>query len=150
MTIKSVFDGKNSQGPPPTTEGVLRVHLCDVQQAVSPRHLPRREPLTWSTEMAIQYESRKLTLEELIALHSLPNDALATAQEAAAFLRLKYATLAWYRCNGGGPAFVRVGPKLIRYRMGDLRNHAKNQAMGEGMRKVGEAMLAARTNKAGN
>ena len=67
------------------------------------------------------YEPKKLTPAELAELHALPDESLLTAQEAAAFLRLKYGTLAWYRCQGGGPAFVRVGPKLIRYRVGDLR-----------------------------
>ena len=92
-----------------------------------------------------QYSPGNLTAEELAKLHQLPDDALLTAQEAAEVLRLKYTTLAWYRCNGGGPAFVRVGPKVIRYRMGDLREYAKGQPMGEGVRKVAAAMLAART-----
>lgn len=91
------------------------------------------------------YESPQLSPEQLAELHALPDEALATAQEAAAFLRLKYGTLAWYRCQGGGPKFTRVGPKLIRYRMGDLREYAKGQPMGEGVRKAGAAMLAART-----
>lgn len=56
------------------------------------------------------YEPKKLTPAELAELHALPDEALLTAQEASAFLRLKYNTLSWYRCNGGGPAFVRVGP----------------------------------------
>lgn len=93
------------------------------------------------------YQAPSLTPDELSELHALPDDALATSQEAAAFLRLKYATLSWYRCQGGGPKFVRIGQKLIRYRMGDLREYAKGQPMGEGMRKVGVAMLAARTCK---
>lgn len=54
------------------------------------------------------YEPKKLTPAELAELHALPDESLLTAQEAAAFLRLKYGTLAWYRCQGGGPAFVRV------------------------------------------
>ncbi|MCX5473664.1 hypothetical protein OSH04_18230 [Alcaligenes sp. A-TC2] len=91
------------------------------------------------------YESPQLSPEQLAELHALPDDALATAQEAAAFLRLKYGTLAWYRCQGGGPKFTRIGPKLIRYRMGDLREYAKGQPMGEGVRKAGAAMLATRT-----
>lgn len=99
--------------------------------------------------MTNPYEPRKLNAEELAEMHNLPDDALATAPEAAAFLRIKYNTLAWYRCNGGGPAFVRIGPKLIRYRMGDLRKYAKGQPMGDGMRKVGAAMLAARTKAEG-
>ena len=93
------------------------------------------------------YESPQLSPEQVAELHALPDDALATAQEAAAFLRLKYGTLAWYRCQGGGPKFTRVGPKLIRYRMADLREYAKGQPMGEGVRKAGAAMLAARTTK---
>ena len=93
------------------------------------------------------YESPQLSPEQVAELHALPDEALATAQEAAAFLRLKYGTLAWYRCQGGGPKFTRVGPKLIRYRMADLREYAKGQPMGEGVRKAGVAMLAARTAK---
>ncbi|MDX3907459.1 MAG: hypothetical protein QHC78_17350 [Pigmentiphaga sp.] len=91
------------------------------------------------------YEPPHIAKERLDELHTLHDDALATAQEAAAFLRLKYGTLAWYRCQGGGPKFTRIGPKLIRYRMGDLREYAKGQPMGEGVRKAGAAMLAART-----
>ena len=49
---------------------------------------------------------------------------------------------------GGGPAFVRVGPKLIRYRLGDLREYMKGQPMGEGVQRAAMAMLAARTAKA--
>lgn len=85
--------------------------------------------------------------QDIIELHKLPDDALATAKEAAAFLRLKYNTLAWYRCNGGGPNYVRIGPKLIRYRLGDLRDYAKGQPMGDGVRRAAEAMLVARTGK---
>ena len=90
------------------------------------------------------YEPKKLTPAELAELHALPDDALVTAQEASAFLRLTYGTLAWYRCQGGGPKFTRVGPKLIRYSLGDLREYAKGQPMGEGMRRCAQAALAAR------
>jgi len=61
-------------------------------------------------------QTEKLSPEEMAELHALPDDALATAQEAAAFLRLRYNTLSWYRCNGGGPKYTCVGPKLIRLR----------------------------------
>lgn len=90
-------------------------------------------------------EPKKLTAEELAELHALPDEAMVKPEEAAAILRLKRATLAWYRCHGGGPKYARVGPKLIRYRMGDLREYAKGQPMSEGVRKVADAMLAART-----
>lgn len=95
--------------------------------------------------MANPYEPKRLTPDELTELHALPDDALATAQEAAAFLRLRYHTLAWYRCHGGGPKYTRLGPKMIRYRIGDLRDYARGQPMSDGMRRVGAAMLAART-----
>lgn len=95
--------------------------------------------------MATYYEPKKFSAEEITELHALPDEALATAQEAAAFLRLKYHTLAWYRCNSVGPKYTRLGPKTIRYRIGDLRDYAKGQPMSDGMRKVGAAMLAART-----
>lgn len=39
--------------------------------------------------MATPYEPKKLSPEEMSELHALPDDALATVQEAAAFLRLK-------------------------------------------------------------
>ncbi|HCL3865655.1 TPA: DNA-binding protein [Pseudomonas aeruginosa] len=97
--------------------------------------------------MVTYYEPKKLSPAELAELHALPDAALVTAQEAAAFLRLKYHTMAWYRCNGGGPKFTRLGPKMIRYRMGDLRDYAKGQPMSEGVRKVAAAMLAGRTAK---
>lgn len=90
-------------------------------------------------------EPKKLPAEELAELYALPNEAMIKPEEAAAYLRLKRATLAWYRCHGGGPKYVRVGPKLIRYRMDDLREYAKGQPMSEGVRKVAAAMLAART-----
>lgn len=95
--------------------------------------------------MADPYEPKKLTPNDWAELHALPDDALATAQEAAAFLRLSYNTLAWYRCNGGGPNYTRLGPKMIRYRIGHLRDYARGQPMSEGMRRVGAVMLAART-----
>ncbi|MBC7285798.1 helix-turn-helix domain-containing protein [Hoeflea sp.] len=89
------------------------------------------------------HEPKKITSEELAELHSLPDDALVTATEAAAFLRLKDGTLAWYRCKGGGPAYVRIGGKSVRYRMGDVREYAKGQRLSEGRQRAAAAMLAA-------
>jgi hypothetical protein len=72
--------------------------------------------------MAIGQRTRgDFTAEVISHLLALPDDALVNAHEAAQVLRLKYNTLCWYRCHGGGPAYVRVGPKAIRYRMRDLR-----------------------------
>ncbi len=66
-------------------------------------------------EHACDYpEPKKLNPEELAELHALPDEAMVKPEEAAALLRLKRATLAWYRCRGGGPKYIRVGPKLRR------------------------------------
>ena len=43
------------------------------------------------------------------------------AGEAAAFLRLSPNALNWYRSQRRGPTYQRIGPKTIRYRVGDLR-----------------------------
>ena len=90
--------------------------------------------------------ANKLTAQDLTELHALPDDALLSPHEAAAFLRLSYSTLAWYRCHGGGPKFIHSGPKLVRYRLGDLREYAtgKHHSRSEGMKRSVTAMLAAR------
>lgn len=90
--------------------------------------------------------AKKFTAQDLTELHALPDDALLSPHEAAALLRLSYSTLAWYRCHGGGPKFIHSGPKLVRYRMGDLREYAtgKRQSRSEGMKRSVTAMLAAR------
>jgi len=40
---------------------------------------------------------------------------LLTAKEAAAYLNLSDATLAKWRCIGGGPTFIRYSARCIRY-----------------------------------
>lgn len=46
-------------------------------------------------------------------------DALIAEVQAADFLRISIRTLQAWRCQGAGPAFVRVG-RAIRYRRRDL------------------------------
>lgn len=67
------------------------------------------------------YQPKNLTHEELAVLHVLPDDVLVNSAEAAAFLCIKPNSLNWYRCHGGGPKYVHVGSKAVRYRLGDLR-----------------------------
>ncbi|GAB6141166.1 hypothetical protein JCM14076_18950 [Methylosoma difficile] len=69
-----------------------------------------------------------LSPEEVAALYTLPDEALLTPAEAAAFLNLKRQTLNWYRCQGGGPRFVKIG-STIRYRVGDLRGNVKAEVV---------------------
>lgn len=45
---------------------------------------------------------------------------------------------------GRRPEVLRVGPKLIRYRVGDLRDYASGHAMGDGVHRAAQAALAGR------
>lgn len=62
-----------------------------------------------------------LSFAELRELHALPDDALLNVHEAAAFLRLSPNALNWYRSQRRGPVYLRIGSKVIRYRLADLR-----------------------------
>ncbi|WP_313008910.1 helix-turn-helix transcriptional regulator [Stutzerimonas nitrititolerans] len=89
-------------------------------------------------------QSSDISPEELTELYTLPDDALVTAAEAAAFLRLKVNTLAWYRCKGCGPSFVRIGGTSIRYRLGDIRAYAKGHGQSEDQSQMAELRLYVR------
>lgn len=60
---------------------------------------------------------------ELNELLKLDDDAFVTTREAAAVLALAPDTLVWYRKRAPerSPKFHRLGAKIVRYRMGDLR-----------------------------
>lgn len=64
-----------------------------------------------------------LSPEQLNELLKLDDDALVNVTEAAAVVGLKPKSLNWYRTVAPerGPSFRRIGPRSIRYRMGDLR-----------------------------
>jgi excisionase family DNA binding protein len=47
-------------------------------------------------------------------------DQLLTTKEAADFLSLSHKTLEYFRVAGGGPRFVKLAPKAVRYRKADL------------------------------
>ena len=48
----------------------------------------------------------------------LDDESLSLPQEAADHLRMQKQTLANWRCQGGGPAFTRVGNRIL-YRLTD-------------------------------
>ena len=48
-----------------------------------------------------------------------PDELLVTAQ-AARLLDISPRTLEGFRCRGGGPPFIRISSRAIRYRRGDL------------------------------
>lgn len=75
------------------------------------------------------YEPKTLTPQELAALHALPDDAVVSSIEAAAFLRLTPRTMAWNRTQRpeNHPPHHVVGSRTVRYRMGDLRAHMKRR-----------------------
>jgi hypothetical protein len=51
-----------------------------------------------------------------------PDDELLKTQEVANWIETSDQFLDIARCRGTGPAFVRIGPNLIRYRRGDVRD----------------------------
>lgn len=50
---------------------------------------------------------------------------LLTTREAATLIHISPRTLEGYRLRGGGPPFYRVGPRCVRYDVGDLLAWAK-------------------------
>ena len=48
------------------------------------------------------------------------NDTLIPSSQAPSYLGIARQTLARWRCEGGGPKFVKLG-RLVFYRAGDLR-----------------------------
>lgn len=47
--------------------------------------------------------------------------AALNTKEAAAYLGLSVSLLTKLRCRGTGPAFVRAGERLVKYRTADLQ-----------------------------
>lgn len=72
----------------------------------------------------------------LAELHQLPDDALLRVTEAALFLNIAANSLNWYRSNRIGPDYVRMGADkgkgrgTIRYRLGALREYARDVQIG--------------------
>ena len=56
---------------------------------------------------------------ELCAMNT--NDALLNEAEAAGLLKLALPTLSNWRVARRGPAFVKLGRRSVRYRLGDLQ-----------------------------
>ena len=54
---------------------------------------------------------------------------LLTTPEAASLISVSPRTLEGYRLRGGGPPFYRVGPRCVRYDVGDLLTWAKRQRL---------------------
>lgn len=48
------------------------------------------------------------------------NDHLINTRQAATVLGLSARTLEHYRTSGGGPNFIQVSPRCVRYRRADL------------------------------
>jgi predicted DNA-binding transcriptional regulator AlpA len=53
--------------------------------------------------------------------HEPPGPALLTEKQAAHFLGFSSRTLQSWRFRGGGPLYVSVSPRCVRYRREDLR-----------------------------
>ena len=67
----------------------------------------------------------------------LPNEPqvlgrLISAQRTAALLQIDRATLRRWRKRNIGPPFIRLGPKLIRYRDDDIKSYLDAQRRRQG------------------
>ena len=51
---------------------------------------------------------------------SISSQVFLTEAEAAEYLRVSRSYLRKARCYGGGPRYVRIGKRAIRYRIEDL------------------------------
>jgi hypothetical protein len=54
-------------------------------------------------------------------------DAMVNTPNAAQFLGVSPRCLEQYRIKGGGPQFVRISHRCIRYRMRDLLTYAQDR-----------------------
>ncbi|MBI1328112.1 MAG: helix-turn-helix domain-containing protein [Alphaproteobacteria bacterium] len=48
-------------------------------------------------------------------------------KRAAEYLGISYKTLQGYRVKGGGPEFVKIGKKTVRYKFSDLQKWTENK-----------------------
>jgi hypothetical protein len=55
------------------------------------------------------------------------DDALLTTTQTAAWLRVSPKWLEKARCRGYGPPFIKVTPRCVRYRKGDLIAYLRNR-----------------------
>lgn len=53
---------------------------------------------------------------------TLHDDAIVKTEEAEAISGMSRSWLEKARLSGNGPPFLRVGPKAVRYRVGDIRS----------------------------
>lgn len=53
---------------------------------------------------------------------------LLTPLETAEYLKVNHATIVNWRRSGAGPRYITMGPRLIRYRRGDLDAWLDSQA----------------------
>ena len=51
---------------------------------------------------------------------SISNPGLLDQQGASAYLRISPRTLENWRYRGGGPKYIRLSPRAVRYRLSDL------------------------------
>jgi len=51
---------------------------------------------------------------------------LLNTKKAAAYLGMRPSTLESWRSHGKGPPYIKMGPRMIRYRVYDLNNWLEN------------------------
>lgn len=57
---------------------------------------------------------------------NLPSDRYIDEKQVAEYLGISAKTLQGYRVKGGGPEFMKLGHKTVRYKISDIQEWAKN------------------------
>lgn len=65
-----------------------------------------------------------------VTVEEVPDRYLLTTDQAAEYLSISPVTLRTWRCRGGGPAFVKISARSVRYRIADLQAWADGLLVG--------------------
>jgi predicted DNA-binding transcriptional regulator AlpA len=77
---------------------------------------------------ALAPEIAALIVGKLTGLVALGDDAILGEDAAAQALNKSRSTLEAWRAKGIGPRTIRLGPRAIGYRVGDLRQYIREEA----------------------
>jgi hypothetical protein len=90
----------------------------------APARQPTRSHFASSRNGALRGGGSHRPSDHLVpaASPSASPDQLYDERQAARLLRVSRRTLQGWRLKGGGPLFVRLGPRCIRYRRADLQD----------------------------
>lgn len=78
-------------------------------------------------EISEPIKKKKNSKNTKLDFAELPDDRHLNEKQVADYLGLSVKTLQGYRVKGGGPEFFKFGPKMVRYRLDDIKKWAENR-----------------------